>query len=102
MDSSNCPTFRVIIVGGGVAGLAMAHALHRAKIDYIVLEKRQEIVETSGAGIGMWPQGVRILDQFRLLDAMKAISAPMKLSYHLNPDGSEISCSPMFDDIESK
>ena len=100
MGSSNCPAFRVIIVGGGVAGLAMAHALHQAKIDYRVLEKRQEIVEASGAGIGMWPQGSRILDQFRILDAMKAISTPLKLSYDLNPDGSEIFSGPIFDAIE--
>jgi 2-polyprenyl-6-methoxyphenol hydroxylase-like FAD-dependent oxidoreductase len=89
--------FRVIIVGGGVAGLAMAHALQLANIDYTVLEKRQEVVETSGAGLGVWPQCVRILDQFRVLDAMKQISSPLRMSVNLNPDGSEISTSPLFD-----
>jgi cation diffusion facilitator CzcD-associated flavoprotein CzcO len=31
--------FRVIIVGAGVSGLVLAHALERAKIDFVVLEK---------------------------------------------------------------
>ena len=31
--------FRVIIVGAGVSGLVLAHALGLAKIDFILLEK---------------------------------------------------------------
>ena len=31
--------FRVIIVGAGVSGLVLAHALELAKIDFVVLEK---------------------------------------------------------------
>ncbi len=31
--------FRVIIVGAGISGLVLAHALGLAKIDFIVLEK---------------------------------------------------------------
>jgi 2-polyprenyl-6-methoxyphenol hydroxylase-like FAD-dependent oxidoreductase len=102
MNSSNCPAFRVIIVGGGVAGLALAHAFHQAKIDYRILEKRQEIDKCSGAGLGMWPQGARILDQIGVLDALKTISTPMKMSYDLNPDGSENFSGPIFDAIESR
>jgi cation diffusion facilitator CzcD-associated flavoprotein CzcO len=31
--------FRVVIVGAGVSGLVLAHALELAKIDFILLEK---------------------------------------------------------------
>jgi hypothetical protein len=52
MDSEKRDPFRAIIVGGGPSGLALAHCLHAAKIDYVVLEKRKAIVEFSGAGLG--------------------------------------------------
>ena len=31
--------FRVLIIGAGVSGLVLAHALELAKIDYVLLEK---------------------------------------------------------------
>lgn len=31
--------FRVVIVGAGVSGLVLAHALELAKIDFVLLEK---------------------------------------------------------------
>ncbi|KAL4866262.1 hypothetical protein BDV12DRAFT_210620 [Aspergillus spectabilis] len=59
---------RVIIVGGSIAGLALAHCLHRANIDHIVLEKRAEVSPQEGASIGLWPNGGRILDQLGLYE----------------------------------
>lgn len=35
--------FRVIIAGGGIAGLTLANTLQHAGIDYILLEARKEI-----------------------------------------------------------
>ncbi|KAL5339398.1 FAD/NAD(P)-binding domain-containing protein [Aspergillus crustosus] len=60
--------FKVIIVGGSIAGLTLAHCLHRANIDHVVLEKRAEIAPQEGATIGLWPNGNRILDQLGLYD----------------------------------
>jgi 2-polyprenyl-6-methoxyphenol hydroxylase-like FAD-dependent oxidoreductase len=45
--------FRVIIAGGGIAGLTLANALERAGIDFILLEGRNEIAPQVGASIGM-------------------------------------------------
>jgi cation diffusion facilitator CzcD-associated flavoprotein CzcO len=52
MAAQKAAPFRAIIVGGGPAGLAMGHCLDAAKIDYVILERREAIVEPSGAGLG--------------------------------------------------
>ena len=70
MESENDPSpfkppkFRVIIAGGGMAGLTLANALQHSKhIDYILLERRSDIAPQLGASIGIGPAGWRILDQ---------------------------------------
>lgn len=55
--------FRVVIVGGGVAGLALANMLEKFDIDYIILEAHGDIAPAVGASIGLFPNGLRILDQ---------------------------------------
>ncbi|KAF4334071.1 FAD NAD(P)-binding domain protein [Fusarium beomiforme] len=45
--------FRVIIAGGGVAGLTLANALEQANIDYVLLERRDTIAPQVGASIGI-------------------------------------------------
>jgi 2-polyprenyl-6-methoxyphenol hydroxylase-like FAD-dependent oxidoreductase len=102
MESKNKAPFRVVIVGGGPVGLATAHCLDAAEIDYIVLERRKEIVEMSGAGLGLWPQSVRMLSQLGILEEAQKLSGPMKMSYQLNPDGSEISGCALYDMIEER
>jgi 2-polyprenyl-6-methoxyphenol hydroxylase-like FAD-dependent oxidoreductase len=94
--------FRVIIVGGGPTGLAAAHCLHAAGIDYVVLERRPKIVQPYGAALGLWPQGVRLLHQLHLVEAARKISSPMHLSYHMNPQGKELRKSPLFDVFQER
>jgi 2-polyprenyl-6-methoxyphenol hydroxylase-like FAD-dependent oxidoreductase len=65
MESKASLSFRAIIVGGGPSGLALAHCLHAAKIDYVVLERRKEIVEFSGAGLGCEFSGCYFLTSLR-------------------------------------
>lgn len=55
--------FRVIIGGGGIAGLTLANALEKAKVDYLLLEGRDTISPQVGASIGIHPNGSRIFDQ---------------------------------------
>ncbi|KAF2664645.1 FAD/NAD(P)-binding domain-containing protein [Microthyrium microscopicum] len=62
---------RVIIAGGGVVGLVLANALEQAGIDYILLERRDEISPTIGQSIAAEPNGARILDQLGILDEWK-------------------------------
>lgn len=55
--------FKVIIVGGSVAGLSVANMLEQFNIDYVLLEAYPDIAPQVGASIGILPSGFRILDQ---------------------------------------
>lgn len=87
--------FRVIIVGGGVAGLAAAHALQKAKIDHVLLEKG-EIAPVLGASIGIYPHGSRILEQFGVLEEVNNETYPVGKAKDLLPDGTVYATSDLF------
>ncbi|KAL4960975.1 FAD-dependent oxidoreductase [Aspergillus stella-maris] len=79
--------FRVIIVGGSITGLTLAHCLERAKIDYVVLEKHIDILAEPGISIGLMPNGSRILEQIGLYNQVDRLHHPYKKIYHCFPDG---------------
>ncbi|QYS94606.1 Flavoprotein monooxygenase [Trichoderma simmonsii] len=62
--------FKVIIVGGGPVGLTAAHALHKAGIDFTVLERSNEIAMDVGASIALGSATLRVLHQLGLLDQL--------------------------------
>ena len=64
----SAPSPKVIVVGGGPVGMTAAHALSRAGIDFVVLERRSEIVEDAGSGLVLSAMGLRALAQLGLLD----------------------------------
>jgi len=68
--------FKVIIVGGSIAGLVLAHSLHRAGIDYVVLEAGATIDPQVGASIGIFSNGARILDQLGVYDEVERFIEP--------------------------
>lgn len=72
--------FRVIIAGGGIAGLTLANCLQHAGIDYVLLEARSVIAPQVGASIGMMPNGSRILDQLGCYDEIAGMIEPMLMS----------------------
>ncbi|OTB04018.1 hypothetical protein M426DRAFT_262514 [Hypoxylon sp. CI-4A] len=83
--------FRVIVVGGGVAGLTASHCLQKAKIDHVVLERRASIAILEGAGIMIYPNGARILQQLGAWDALQASNAsPCNYLWWRGPDGKVI------------
>ncbi|KAL4946754.1 hypothetical protein BDV06DRAFT_229653 [Aspergillus oleicola] len=75
------PNFRVVIVGGSIAGLTLAHCLLRKNIDFVVLESHDEIAPQVGASIGLIPNGFRILDQLGACDDILAATVPVSESY---------------------
>ncbi|KAL4971621.1 FAD/NAD(P)-binding domain-containing protein [Aspergillus desertorum] len=87
------PTFRVIIVGGSVAGLTLAHCLERAGIDYVILEKASEIAPQVGASIGVLPNGARILDQLGIYGDIEKQIEPLETATISYPDGFRFSSS---------
>lgn len=93
--------FRVIIVGGGPTGLVLAHALHQAGIEYILLELSPTIPTTPGpeteddSGITsllLWPNSARILDQLSLLRQTCKLACPVRTRQTYLADGTP--CSP--------
>ncbi|KAL4863118.1 hypothetical protein BDV12DRAFT_206763 [Aspergillus spectabilis] len=88
MDPSLKPTkFKVIIVGGSIAGLTLAHCLSKLAVEYIVLEKREDIAPQEGASIGILPHGGRVLDQLGLFDEIERNVEPLTTAHISYPDG---------------
>ncbi|RLM66388.1 cytochrome P450 89A2-like [Panicum miliaceum] len=66
----------IIIVGGGICGLATALALHRKGISSLVLE-RAETLRATGAGIGIQVNGWRALDQLEVGNELRKLAMPL-------------------------
>ena len=69
-------TDRVLIAGGGIAGLATAAALGRHGIPSVVLERRDRALD---AGLGINPPGnaVVALGALELGDGLERLSVPL-------------------------
>jgi 2-polyprenyl-6-methoxyphenol hydroxylase-like FAD-dependent oxidoreductase len=81
---------KVIVVGAGIGGLTAAIALHRDGHDVTVLERARELTET-GAGIGLWPNALRALDEIGVAEAMEKIGAPFSSTATQTKDGRRLS-----------
>lgn len=65
--------FKIIIAGGGIHGLALANMLEQLDIDYVLLEARGHPTPEVGAGIGLFSNSLRILDQLGIFEKVAAI-----------------------------
>ncbi|KAK3349693.1 FAD binding domain protein [Lasiosphaeria hispida] len=79
--------FRVLIAGGGLAGLTLANALERGGVDFVLLERRDEIAPQVGASIGMLSNGCRILDQLGVYDEFCKHVEPIQWSADRDKNG---------------
>ncbi|KAM0916608.1 hypothetical protein ACQ4PT_009980 [Festuca glaucescens] len=66
----------VLIVGGGICGLATALALHIKGIDCLVLEKAESLRAT-GAGISLKVSGWRALEQLKVSEELRKLAVPL-------------------------
>src|SRR5271168_4807117 len=64
---------RIAVIGGGIAGLAAALALHRRGIEVAVYEQAAEISEI-GAGVQMTPNAMTALRSLGVEDAAMAVA----------------------------
>lgn len=64
---------KISIIGGGIAGLALAACLDQSKFQVSVYEKRPEL-PTVGTALGMWPDAQRALARIGVLEEARAAS----------------------------
>ena len=74
---------RIAVVGGGIAGLAFALALHQRGLACEVFEGVSEVREL-GVGITLLPHAVRELDALGLLPELEALGIPNRESVFFN------------------
>lgn len=79
--------FKVLIIGGSVAGLTLAHCLEKLGISYEILEQSEDISPQVGASIGILPNGALILDQLGLFEAVESVIEPLEFARIRFPDG---------------
>jgi len=65
----------VVIIGGGIGGLAAAVALRRAGRAVLVCE-RAGALDPAGAGLSLWPNAIKALDHLELGETIRALGAP--------------------------
>ena len=68
---------RVVIVGAGIGGLALALALHRRGVRPLILE-RSPTLEAVGAGVQLGPNATRILHDLGVGPALAAVASTPK------------------------
>lgn len=81
---------RVIIAGGGIAGLTFASALEKAGIDFVLLEARSLFDPQVGASIAIQASGMRIFDQLGAADEVIRQTVPINHTRQRRSDGSLI------------
>lgn len=99
MSPSN---FKVIVVGGGPVGLTAAQALHRAGIDFVVLERRPHVVIDAGSNLVLSPVGLRAMSQLGLLEALNAVSSALGRIDRLDHAGRDLGDMEIFTHLERR
>jgi salicylate hydroxylase len=83
-------SMRVVIVGGGIGGLSAGLALRAGGADVMVYEQAAEIGEV-GAGVGLFPNSMRVLQRLGVADAALRRAAPITEWSMYTPHGSVLS-----------
>jgi TonB family protein len=83
-------SYPIVIVGGGIAGLAAALGLRARGVECVVMESAREIVPL-GVGINLLPHGVRVLVELGLQEELAAVSVETRAIEYRARDGRLIS-----------
>ena len=79
----------IVILGGGVAGVASAIALKLKGHDVTVYERRDADANI-GAGIVVWPNAAFVLDRLGVLDDMAAVAGRPRTMQRLSRTGDDL------------
>ena len=80
---------KVLVIGGGIGGLATALSLHAAGIKCVVFEQARSIREL-GVGINLLPHAVKELGSLDLLDALGRVAIRTHELIYANRFGQEL------------
>ena len=90
---------RIIIVGGGVGGLALASALTKLALPFVVLERAPKIRD-AGSALGILPGAVRALETLDIGDELFSSGSPFQrfvVSTSGGTDLAEVSFTRIFE-----
>ncbi|HEY3809850.1 MAG TPA: FAD-dependent urate hydroxylase HpxO [Acidimicrobiales bacterium] len=91
----------VAVVGGGLGGLATALALRNAGHHPVVYEQTPEF-RPVGAGISLWPNGVKVLNLLGLGEQLATLSGQMEKMAYADASGDPLtmfSLAPVYDTV---
>lgn len=80
---------RILIIGGGIGGLATALTLHARGIDCAVYEQSTAIREL-GVGINILPHAIKVLVELNLLEELDAVAIRTRELIMMDRRGNEI------------
>ena len=87
---------RALIVGGGIGGLATAHALVSQGIDALVFEQADDVRKIQlGGGFHIWTNAARALQRLGLYDQVQAIGAPLDVTEYRTHSGRLLASWPV-------
>jgi salicylate hydroxylase len=97
--SSSTP-FRIIICGGGIAGMSAAIALRAPHREITILE-RSALASEIGATISLQPNASRILESVWNVDSMAEARGMVDHGFRIfNTDGNMVNSIPLLDKVE--
>lgn len=83
----------ILVVGGGIGGLAAAIAIRRSGRDAIVFEREGDL-RGVGAGLSLWPNAMGVLDRLGVGTAVRARASRASETIVSRPDGHVIAGFP--------
>lgn len=85
---------KVVIIGAGIGGLTSGLACRRAGYDVEIFDRVLELKPTGG-GITLWPNGVKVLNELGLGEAIAALSGRMDYMENRSHTDELFSCIDM-------
>jgi FAD-dependent urate hydroxylase len=79
-----------MVVGAGIGGPVLAMFLQRSGVSCTVVEAREHVAESEGAFLGVAPNGMHVLAELGLAEAVLAIGHPCSAFQFLNGKGASL------------
>ncbi|MGB7487293.1 MAG: FAD-dependent monooxygenase, partial [Phormidesmis sp.] len=92
---------KAIVIGAGIGGLTTGIALKQIGYEVEIYDRVSEL-RPAGAGISLWSNGVKVLNQLGLGDEMAAIGGQMnRMEYRSHRDEAlnKVDLQPLFEKV---